>query len=52
MKRDPHMAGHYWLTDICQQAFDIVSSKPGSSAVTKSNIVLKNDRYSDVGSCL
>ncbi|EIE18173.1 hypothetical protein COCSUDRAFT_34613, partial [Coccomyxa subellipsoidea C-169] len=52
VKRDPHMAGHYWLTDICQQAIDIVSSKSGSSAVTQSNIVLKADRYSDVGSCL
>lgn len=52
VKRDPHMAGHYWLTDICQQAINIVSSKAGSSAVTQSNLMLKPDKLSDVGVCM
>ena len=46
------MAGHYWLTDICQQAINIVSSKAGSSAVTQSNLMLKPDKLSDVGVCM
>lgn len=46
------MAGHYWLTDICEQAIDIVSSKAGSSTVSQSNLVLRSDKYSDVGQCL
>ena len=46
------MAGHYWLTDICQQAINIVSSKTGSSAVTQSNLMLKPDKLSDVGVCM
>lgn len=52
VKRDPHMAGHYWLTDICQQAINIVSSKAGSSAVSQSNLMLKPDKLSDVGVCM
>jgi hypothetical protein len=52
VKHDPHMSGQYWLTDICQQTIDIVTGKAGSSAFTQSNLVLRADKYSDVGACL
>ena len=49
---DPHMAGHYWLADVCQQAIDIMAGKVGSSSFSASNLVLRADKYSDVGACL
>ena len=53
VKHDPHMSGHYWLTDVCQQAIEIVTSKSGpSSTYSSSNLMLHSDKYSDVGSCM
>ncbi len=53
VKHDPHMSGHYWLTDVCQQAIEIVTSKNGpSSTYSSSNLMLHSDKYSDVGSCM
>jgi hypothetical protein len=46
------MAGHYWLTDVCQQAIDVWAGKVGSSSFSQSNLVLRADKYSDVGACL
>lgn len=52
VKHDPHMSGHYWLSDVCQQTIDIVAGKAGSTSVSQSSLVLKADKYSDVGACL
>ena len=55
IKHDPHMAGNFWLTDICQQRIDIVATKNGKtmfSQTTSSSIIVAKDKFSDVGSCL
>ena len=53
VKHDPHMSGHYWLTDICQQQIELVTGKNGpSSTFSSSNIMLHSDKYSEVGACM
>ena len=46
------MAGHYWLSDICQQRIDIVATKNGKTMFSQTSVVVAKDKYSDIGSCL
>ena len=52
VKHDPHMAGHYWLSDICQQRIDIVATKNGKTMFSQTSVVVAKDKFSDIGSCL
>lgn len=52
VKHDPHMAGHYWLSDICQQRVDIVATKNGKTMFSQTSVVVAKDKFSDIGSCL
>ena len=52
VRHDPHMAGHYWLSDICQQRIDIVATKNGKTMFSQTSVVVAKDKYSDIGSCL
>ena len=46
------MAGHYWLSDICQQRIDIVATKNGKTMFSQTSVVVAKDKFSDIGSCL
>lgn len=52
IRHDPHMAGHFWLSDICQQRIDIVATKNGKTMFSQSSVVVAKDKFSDIGSCL
>ncbi|KAK9813800.1 hypothetical protein WJX73_010289 [Symbiochloris irregularis] len=52
VRHDPHMAGHFWLTDICQQRIDIVATKNGKTMFSQTSVVVAKDKFSDIGSCL
>ena len=52
IKHDPHMAGHYWLSDVCQQRIDIVATKNGKTMFSQTSVVVAKDKFSDIGSCL